>query len=61
MILEHIGLFATATAAASAWAAVRTGRKMQFEGVGIQDGGGYAAILLTAVVIHIAAVSVAIS
>ncbi len=61
MLVQHIKLAAMLVAAVSGWAVVRVGRKMVFEGVGVQDGGGYSALLMAAVMINLGAVSVALS
>ncbi len=61
LLLEHLSLVALIVALLSGWAAIRLARKMTFEGVGIEDGGGYTALLLTALMITLAAASVALS
>ena len=61
MIVEHVRLFAMLIAACSGWAVVRVAGRMGFEGVGLADGGGYAALLLVGVMINLAAVTVALS
>ena len=61
MVVEHMKLFAMLVAAVSAWVVIRVVKKMSFEGVGFEDGGGYTALLLAAVTINLGAVSVALS
>lgn len=60
-VLEHITLVAVTVAVVSGWAVVRLARRMAFEGVGLDDGGGYVALLLVAVTVNLAAVAVALS
>jgi hypothetical protein len=61
MLVRHLTLVAMLVAASSGWATVRICRKMTFEGVGFEDGGGYTALLLAVVMIHLGAVGVALS
>ncbi len=56
----NLQLVAMLTAAASSWAVIRIARKMTFEGVGFDDGGGYTALLITALMINLASVAVAL-
>ncbi len=60
LLLEHPSLAAVIIATLSGWAVIRIARKMTFEGVGIEDGGGYSALLITALMINLAAVSIAL-
>jgi hypothetical protein len=61
VVVENIKVIAMLVAAVSGWAVIRVGRRMVFEGVGVQDGGGYSALLMAAVMINLGAVSVALS
>ncbi len=61
MVLSQLQLVAVLTAAASGWAVIRIARKMTFEGIGFEDGGGYTALLITALMINLAAVAVALT
>jgi hypothetical protein len=54
-------LIAALVAAISGFAVVRTGRAMTRNGVEVQDGGGWAALLITEVCVSFAAVGVALS
>jgi hypothetical protein len=54
-------LIAALTAAISGFAVMRTGRTMMRNGVELQDGGGWAALLITEVCVSFAAVGVALS
>lgn len=61
MMLSNPQLVAMLTAAASGWAVIRIARKMTFEGVGFEDGGGYTALLIAALMINLASVAVALA
>jgi len=54
-------LVAALVAALSGFAVVRTGKAMMREGIEIQDGGGWAALLIAEVCITFTAVAVALS
>ena len=54
-------LLAALVAALSGFAVVRTGKAMMREGVDIQDGGGWAALLIAEVCVSFTAVAVALS
>ena len=54
-------LVAALVAALSGFAVVRTGKAMMREGVDIQDGGGWAALLIAEVCVSFTAVAVALS
>ncbi len=54
-------LLAALVAALSGFAVVRTGKAMMRDGVGIQDGGGWAALLIAEVFVNVTAVAVALS
>jgi len=54
-------LVAALVAALSGFAVVRTGKAMMRDGVGIQDGGGWAALLIAEVCVSFTAVAVALS
>jgi hypothetical protein len=54
-------LIAALIAAISGFAVMRTGRTMMRNGVELQDGGGWAALLITEVCVSFAAVGVALS
>ena len=54
-------LIAALVAAACGYAVVRQGRMMMNEGVSIEDGGGWAALLITEVCCCFAAVAVALA
>lgn len=54
-------LIAALIAAISGFAVVRTARAMMRTGVEVQDGGGWAAILITEVCVSFTAVAVALS
>jgi hypothetical protein len=54
-------LIAALIAAISGFAAVRTGGTMMRNGVDLQDGGGWAAILITEVCVSFVAVAGALS
>jgi hypothetical protein len=54
-------LVAALVAAVSGYAVIRTGRSMMGSGVELQDGGGWAALLITEVCVSFAAVGVALS
>jgi len=54
-------LLAALVAAISGFAVVRTGKAMMHDGIGIQDGGGWAALLIAEVCVSCAAVGVALS
>lgn len=54
-------LVAAVVAALSGFAVVRTGKAMMREGVDIQDGGGWAALLIAEVCVSFTAVAVALS
>ena len=57
---SHRVLLAALVAAASGWAVVRTGRAMMNQGIGLDDGGGWAALLIAEVCASFAAVAVAL-
>jgi hypothetical protein len=61
VIVDHLHLVAILVAAGSAWAVVRIVKKMTFEGVGFEDGGGYTALLVAGVMVNLIAVAVALS
>ena len=61
MMLEHVQLVAMLVAVVSGWATIHVARAMTFQGVGLQDGGGYAALLIVTLSINLAAVTLAIS
>ena len=54
-------LLAALIAAISGYAVVRTGKAMMHAGVEIQDGGGWAALLIAEVCVSFTAVAVALS
>ena len=54
-------LIAALVAAASGYAVARQGRMMMREGIAIEDGGGWAALLITEVCCCFAAVAVALA
>ena len=54
-------LIAALIAALSGYAVVRTGQSMMREGIDLQDGGGWAALLIAEVCVSFAAVGVALS
>ena len=54
-------LLAALIAAISGYAVVRTGKAMMREGIDIQDGGGWAALLIAEVCVSFTAVAVALS
>ena len=54
-------LLAALVAAISGFAVVRTGKAMMRGGIEIQDGGGWAALLIAEVCVSSAAVGVALS
>ena len=54
-------LIAALVAAISGYAVVRHGRKMIHEGVGLEDGGGWTAILLLEVLCCFSAVAAALA
>ena len=54
-------LIAALVAAISGFAVVRTGRATMRDGVDLQDGGGWAALLIAEVCVSFAAVGVALS
>jgi hypothetical protein len=54
-------LLAGLVAAISGYAVVRTGKAMMRDGIEIQDGGGWAALLIGEVCVSFAAVGVALS
>jgi hypothetical protein len=60
-VATDVKLIALLVAAASGWAVIRVARLMSFHGVGFEDGGGYTALLLVALTVNLAAVSVALS
>jgi hypothetical protein len=59
--MPPINVIAMLVAALSAWAVLRVARKMSFEGVGLDDGGGYTALLMAGVMINLASVTVALA
>jgi hypothetical protein len=56
-----MSLLAALAAAISGFAVVRTGKTMMRDGVEIQDGGGWAALLIAEVCVSFAAIGVALS
>jgi len=54
-------LVAALVAALSGFAVVRTGKAMTRDGVSVQDGGGWAALLIADVCVNFTAVAVALS
>jgi hypothetical protein len=54
-------VIAALVAAASGYAVIRTGRSMMGAGVELQDGGGWAALLITEVCVTFTAVAVALA
>ena len=54
-------LIAVLVAAISGYAVVRTGRTMMGNGIELQDGGGWAALLIIEVCVSLAAVCVALA
>jgi hypothetical protein len=54
-------LVAALAAALAGYAVVRTGRAMMRSGVELEDGGGWAALLITEICVSFAAVAVALS
>jgi hypothetical protein len=54
-------LVAALVAALAGYAVVRTGRTMMRSGVELEDGGGWAALLITEICVSFAAVAVALS
>lgn len=61
MVVDRLHLAAMLIAAGSAWGVVRIVRKMTFESVGLEDGGGYTALLMAGVMVNLIAVGVALS
>jgi len=61
VVIEYLRLVATPVAALSGWAVVRITRKMMFDSVGFEDGGGYTALLMAALMINLGAVAVALA
>jgi hypothetical protein len=61
MSQQTLHLAAAITAIVSGWAVIRLARAMSFHGVGLEDGGGYTALLIAALTINLAAVTVALS
>ncbi len=57
---SHRALIAALVAAVSGFALVRTGRTMMHQGIGIEEGGGWAALLIAEVCCSFAAVAVAL-
>jgi hypothetical protein len=58
---DRIRLVAAAVALISGWATIRITRLITFQGVGIEDGGGYTTLLLVVLSVDLAAVAVALS
>jgi hypothetical protein len=58
---SHRALIAALIAAVSGYAVVRTARAMVDGGIGVEDGGGWAALLIAEVCCSFAAVAVALS
>lgn len=54
-------LLAALVAALSGFAVVRTGKTMMRDGVDLQDGGGWAALLIAEICVNFAAVGFALS
>jgi hypothetical protein len=54
-------LIAALIAALSGYAVVRHGRKMMHEGIGLEDGGGWTAILIAEVLCCFSAVAAALA
>ena len=54
-------LLAALVAALSGFAVVRTGKTMMRDGVELQDGGGWAALLIAEICVNFAAVGFALS
>jgi hypothetical protein len=54
-------LIAALIAALSGYAVVHHGRKMMHEGIGLEDGGGWTAILITEVLCCFSAVAAALA
>jgi hypothetical protein len=61
LVLAHRVLLATLVAAGSAYAMLRHSRQMMFEGVSLQDGGGWAALVMVEFTVALAALAFALS
>jgi hypothetical protein len=60
-VVAHASAIAALVALFSGWGLVHQVRSMLFDGVGVQDGGGFAVIVLVETGVFLAAVSVALS
>lgn len=61
VVLAHPAAIAAFVALLSGWGIVHQARSMLFNGVGVQDGGGFAVIVLVETGVFLSAVSVALS
>jgi hypothetical protein len=61
VMLAHKVLIATLVSAGCAYAMLRHARQMMFEGVGLSEGGGWAALVLAEFTVSLAALAVALS
>jgi hypothetical protein len=57
---SHVALVAALVAAVSGWGVVHHGRQMIHEGVTVEDGGGWVALLLTEFMVSFSASCLAI-
>ncbi len=57
---SNVALVAALAAAVSGWGVVHHGRRMIHEGVTVEDGGGWVALLLTEFMVSFSAACVAI-
>jgi hypothetical protein len=55
-----IQTYAVVVALGTGWATVKIARKTIFDGVGVEDGGGWAALLMIAVGVTLAAAGLAL-
>lgn len=61
VVFSHPSAVAALIALFSGWGVVHQARSMFFNGVGVQDGGGFAVLVLVETGVFLAAVSVALS
>lgn len=59
MVAAHHSLIGAFVALATGWALVKQARAMLFDGVGVQDGGGWTAVVLAETMVFLVAVGVA--
>jgi hypothetical protein len=57
----NLALIAALVAATSGWGVVHHGKALMHNGVGLQDGGGWTALILTETMISLSAACVALS